>query len=60
MVDKAEPNSDIRRGSRKRESLMASRYFGSGSILESDILNPAKSTLLPANWILSGLSTIPA
>ena len=42
------------------KSLMASRYFGSGSMVESDTLNPAKSTLLSANWNLSGFSTMPS
>ena len=42
------------------KSLIASRYFGSGSMVESDTLNPAKSMLLSANWNLSGFSTMPA
>ena len=42
------------------KSFMASKYLGRGSIVLSDTLNPAKSTLLSANWNLSGLSTIPA
>ena len=39
---------------------MASRYFGRGSMAESDTLKPAKSTLLCANWNLSGFNTISA
>jgi len=33
---------------------MASKYFRSGSIVVSETLNPAKSTLLSANWNLCG------
>ena len=42
------------------KSLMASRYFGSDSIVVSDNLKPAKFTSLCANWNLSGFSTMPA
>ena len=42
------------------KSFMASKYLGRGSIVLSDTLNPAKSTLFSANWNLSGLSRIPA
>ena len=41
------------------KSRIALRYFGSGSMVESDTVKPAKSTLLSANWNLSGFSTMP-
>ena len=42
------------------KSRMASMYFGRGAMTESEIRNPAKSTVLRAKQNLSGLSTIPA
>ena len=42
------------------KSLIAPRYFGSGSIVLSDTLKPAKLALFSANWNLSGFKTIPA
>ena len=44
----------------ERKSRMASKYFGSGSIVDSEILKPAKSTHLLANWNFSGFSMTPA
>ena len=44
----------------ERKSRMASKYFGSGSIMDSEILKPAKSTHLLANWNFSGFSMTPA
>ena len=48
LVDQAKPNHDIC-GAGTGESLMASMYFFSDSIVLSDTLNRAKSTLLSAN-----------
>ena len=49
LVHKAEPAADIGCGVGEGKSLMASRYFGSGSMVESDTLKPAKSILRSAN-----------
>ncbi len=40
------------------KSRIASRYFGSGSIVELDNLKPAKSTVRWANWNFSGFNTM--
>ena len=41
------------------KSLMASKYFGSGSMDACDMRKPAKSTDFSAKLNFSGLSTIP-
>ena len=40
------------------KSRMASMYFGKGSMVSSDMRNPAKSTILRAKWNFSVLSVM--
>ena len=40
-------------------ALIASRYLGNGSMLDSPIWNPAKSASRTANWNFSGFMTVP-